>query len=633
MIKTVHRKYILGVLFFSCTFIFGINSIFQAKASTVVDNFFSDMEEKINSLESKQYYDIGYIKVTYSDTNPSEYYGGVWKLIGQGKTLLGMSSDYTVRETGGEKEVTLTTENLPSHTHTGTTATSGGHAHSFAAIPGQPNPSNASKTTFHFMTTEANQGLVSNASGPMLKEGYASIGSGGGHNHSFTTNASGGSQAHNNMQPYVTVYYWEKTANSSISSESFSGSNQEKLLSLTKRLYSIKEGSDYHKVGDIITLTTKYDPNNTEVFGGTWIRTAKGKTLVGVDENDADFSTVKTVGGEKNHTLTIDEIPSHTHTGTVSTRSAHTHAYNKSGSNLYGTAFHTTSGNKLYSNNPYDGNSSGLHNQELYAYAAPEGAHTHTFTTDATGAGQGHSNLMPYYTVYMWEKISDEKGAPQISDFSLPDMSIDIPVTINTTAIGSGLTYKYTSQYEGEKETVIQDYSSSSSVLFTPSKTGKVTITVYVKNSSGTIVNYSQTTNIAPKPSIMYKAHVSSIGWQDYVNDSQMAGTTGQSRNIQALTLKINNGTNYKLSGKVYINSIGYKTYESISSDQTAIGTQGRGLPLEKIMLSYEDSYGYKLQYRVHVSSIGWMDWVDNGVETGKQGYSIEAIEIRLVHQ
>lgn len=39
----------------------------------------------------------------------------------------------------------------------------------------------------------------------------------------------------------------------------------------------------------------------------------KGKVVVGLDGNDTDFNTIGKTGGEKTHTLTIDEMPSHNH--------------------------------------------------------------------------------------------------------------------------------------------------------------------------------------------------------------------------------------------------------------------------------------------------------------------------------
>ncbi len=39
----------------------------------------------------------------------------------------------------------------------------------------------------------------------------------------------------------------------------------------------------------------------------------KGKIPVGYDISDSDFNVVGKTGGEKTHTLTVDEIPAHTH--------------------------------------------------------------------------------------------------------------------------------------------------------------------------------------------------------------------------------------------------------------------------------------------------------------------------------
>ena len=39
----------------------------------------------------------------------------------------------------------------------------------------------------------------------------------------------------------------------------------------------------------------------------------KGRVITGIDSNDTDFDTLGEKGGEKTHTLTIQEIPSHSH--------------------------------------------------------------------------------------------------------------------------------------------------------------------------------------------------------------------------------------------------------------------------------------------------------------------------------
>lgn len=40
----------------------------------------------------------------------------------------------------------------------------------------------------------------------------------------------------------------------------------------------------------------------------------KGRVAVGLDGDDTDFDSLGATGGEKEHTLTVDEIPSHHHT-------------------------------------------------------------------------------------------------------------------------------------------------------------------------------------------------------------------------------------------------------------------------------------------------------------------------------
>jgi len=47
------------------------------------------------------------------------------------------------------------------------------------------------------------------------------------------------------------------------------------------------------------------------------------------------------------------------------------------------------------------------------------------------------------------------------------------------------------------------------------------------------------TGELATKYRIEYRAHVSGIGWQPYVADGAVAGTTGQSRAIEAVQIRL----------------------------------------------------------------------------------------------
>ena len=64
-------------------------------------------------------------------------------------------------------------------------------------------------------------------------------------------------------------------------------------------------------VGSIYPTQSNTNPSTILGFG-TWER-VKGKVLVGLDENDADFNAIGKTGGEKKHTLTVSEMPNHDH--------------------------------------------------------------------------------------------------------------------------------------------------------------------------------------------------------------------------------------------------------------------------------------------------------------------------------
>lgn len=127
-------------------------------------------------------YPVGSIYMNATNaTNPGTLLGfGTWAAFGEGRVLIGIDSsdtDFdTAEETGGSKTHTLTESQIPSHRHqvgsTDSTAGNGGAA--------------------------GNQEFVQN------------FGSGIGNpcNTSFT----GGGSAHNNVQPYIVVYMWKRTA-------------------------------------------------------------------------------------------------------------------------------------------------------------------------------------------------------------------------------------------------------------------------------------------------------------------------------------------------------------------------------------------------------------------------------------
>lgn len=68
-------------------------------------------------------YPVGSIYMTTSAMNPGTIFGGTWAKI-ENRFLIGASGTYSVGTTGGSTTQTLTTTNIPSHTHTVTTGNS-----------------------------------------------------------------------------------------------------------------------------------------------------------------------------------------------------------------------------------------------------------------------------------------------------------------------------------------------------------------------------------------------------------------------------------------------------------------------------------------------------------------------------
>lgn len=127
----------------------------------------------------------------------------------------------------------------------------------------------------------------------------------------------------------------------------------------------------FYPVGTIYESTK---PDNPATFmGGTWSRFGNGRVLVGVDENDADFNTVNKTGGEKKHTQTIAEMPSHTHGGD---NGKQFHYYTASSGETGGDGVNTGTTFKSGAN------------------------------TGATGGGQPFNILQPYVAVYRWQRTA-----------------------------------------------------------------------------------------------------------------------------------------------------------------------------------------------------------------------------------
>ena len=136
------------------------------------------------------------------------------------------------------------------------------------------------------------------------------------------------------------------------------------------------------------------DTNPADIFGyGTWVEFGSGRVMVGYAEGDSDFGTVEQTGGEKTHTLTVDEMPTHTHIQNSHNHSQNAHSHDAGASfnaqtQLGGTAVRTTATGST--------NTSSVTATNVAA----------TATNQDTGGDDPHNNLQPYIVVHLWKRTA-----------------------------------------------------------------------------------------------------------------------------------------------------------------------------------------------------------------------------------
>lgn len=137
---------------------------------------------------------VGSVFIAVVATNPGTLLGyGTWSAFAAGRVLVGIDAGQTefdtVEETGGAKTHTLTTAEMPSHTHV-----QNAHNHQ---ILRERSATTGAATTLIARTSDTSSTVDTNV---------------------FTENATptnqdtGGGGAHNNLQPYIVVYMWKRTA-------------------------------------------------------------------------------------------------------------------------------------------------------------------------------------------------------------------------------------------------------------------------------------------------------------------------------------------------------------------------------------------------------------------------------------
>ncbi len=151
------------------------------------------IKEELQNLHAEisnidRYYPINSLYLSFSDTNPSQLFGGTWEQIACGATLVGagtgvdssgVSKAFALGETGGTYNHLLTVAELPSHSH--------------------------SLTTLNSLNV-AYVGSIDNT----FAGGSLAVYQVSGNAATLQTSNAGGNTAFSLQTPYLTVYIWKR---------------------------------------------------------------------------------------------------------------------------------------------------------------------------------------------------------------------------------------------------------------------------------------------------------------------------------------------------------------------------------------------------------------------------------------
>ena len=146
-------------------------------------------------------YPVGSIYMSVNNTDPSLLFGGEWEQI-KDKFLLACGNNHNNGATGGSETVTLTTNQIPSHSHT-----QNAHYHGSGT-------NRAFITQKDDYTSSVGESRASGGSSfyvPSINSNVNWYGTANTSSTTATNNNTGGGQSHSNMPPYLAVYIWKRT--------------------------------------------------------------------------------------------------------------------------------------------------------------------------------------------------------------------------------------------------------------------------------------------------------------------------------------------------------------------------------------------------------------------------------------
>ena len=156
---------------------------------------------------------VGSVFIAVVSTNPGTLLGyGTWSAFAAGRVLVGLDSGQiefdTVKETGGAKDVTLTAaqSGLPQHTHVQDAHNHTQNSHTHVITSQTATTGSATSYEHGTLDTSSAEAEATEVTGATTATNQTAT--------AVNQNAgpTAAAQAHTNLQPYIVVYMWERTA-------------------------------------------------------------------------------------------------------------------------------------------------------------------------------------------------------------------------------------------------------------------------------------------------------------------------------------------------------------------------------------------------------------------------------------
>ena len=136
---------------------------------------------------------VDFVLEMADDTSPSAIYANtIWTQL-KDCIIFAAGDTFAAGSSGGRASVTLTTNELPTHSHSGSTGQSGAHTHTIAS---------STNSGYKFRS----------AGSDYMGDATVTTSSAGSHGHTLTIGSTGSGQAFSILNPYQAVNIWQRVS-------------------------------------------------------------------------------------------------------------------------------------------------------------------------------------------------------------------------------------------------------------------------------------------------------------------------------------------------------------------------------------------------------------------------------------